>query len=354
MFQTIRSVFSIPTKNRYALLNATKTIIACAIGLGVGSVLDTFLEMPPAIYSWIVITILIVMPNQPNLGGIVNKAIYRMVGTVIGAISGIAILFLFPDWYQLHFLFGAIIIAASVYIANTTHYNDAGALTALTLYMVLLGYSASIVFGIYRMVEVLLGILIALMVNRYIFPIKATTRLRSQFQESMHEINAIHRYLMRVNLKPDTRQRLEDDQEKLFQMLIDQMNLLKEMRYEKRPRTAQIYHNIVVSQRRLYRYLRVSYDFVHVYLTTANDFATNRAFVNLHKDLSTIFQSLADGFEKTDQLDFSYYSACEQKIYEFGSRSDSHESKTLYFLLKRIIDAAKRIRVLQRAMHQKV
>ena len=58
---------------RYSLINALKAVLASAIAYLLGRVLGDWLNIEQ-MYSWIVITVLVVMSSQPNIGGSATAA----------------------------------------------------------------------------------------------------------------------------------------------------------------------------------------------------------------------------------------------------------------------------------------
>ena len=80
--------FAFLNSNKYAAINAVKASIAVAIAYTVGYCLGKLLGIEQ-MYLWMVITVLVVMSTQPNLGGALDKALMRFLGTIIGALVGI-------------------------------------------------------------------------------------------------------------------------------------------------------------------------------------------------------------------------------------------------------------------------
>ena len=70
--------FTFLNSNKYAAINAIKASVAIGIAYLVGLYLGKVLDIDQ-IYMWVVITVLVVMSTQPNLGGVLGKALMRFL-----------------------------------------------------------------------------------------------------------------------------------------------------------------------------------------------------------------------------------------------------------------------------------
>ena len=70
-------------------------------------------------------------------------------------------------------------IVLTVYTAGVSpRYSYAGTLSGITLVIIILNKNPSLQVAILRATEIYLGIAIALVVNRFVYPIRAETRLK--------------------------------------------------------------------------------------------------------------------------------------------------------------------------------
>lgn len=157
------------------------------LGYLVGDILGDILDIQ-RMYLWIVITILVVMSTQPNLGGALDKAIMRFLGTLIGAIVATVIVASI-DNNIIQVLLSVPFIFLAVYFAGASKYSYAGTLAGITLIIIVLNQQPGVQVAIYRAVEISLGIIISLIVNRFIFPIRAETRLKESFAKTISQIH---------------------------------------------------------------------------------------------------------------------------------------------------------------------
>ncbi|BCD91282.1 hypothetical protein fh0823_14210 [Francisella halioticida] len=128
--------FAFLNSNRYATINAFKASIAVMLGCSVGCVLGNILDIQ-RMYLWIVITILVVMSTQPNLGGALDKAVMRFLGTLIGATVAIVIV-TSVDNNTTQVLLMLPFIFLAVYFAGASRYSYAGTLAGITLIIIIL------------------------------------------------------------------------------------------------------------------------------------------------------------------------------------------------------------------------
>ena len=87
--------FAFLNSNKYAAINAIKASIAAGLAYLVGLCLGKVLGIEQ-MYLWMVITVLVVMSTQPNLGGALDKALMRFLGTVVGALVAIVLTMILP------------------------------------------------------------------------------------------------------------------------------------------------------------------------------------------------------------------------------------------------------------------
>ena len=80
--------------NKYAAINALKAAIAAGLAYIVGLCLGWLLGIGQ-MYLWMVITVLVVMSTQLNLGGALDRALMRFLGTIVGAFIAIILTALF-------------------------------------------------------------------------------------------------------------------------------------------------------------------------------------------------------------------------------------------------------------------
>ncbi len=171
----------------YRLIHGFKTAIACLIGL----VIEKHYKWPMG--QWVPITIMVVMSAQTHFGGALRKAMMRLLGTVSGVVLAIIILWLFGHTAKV--VFATIFFASAIfaYIASSRgDINYAGTLGGVTLILVLTGQNVTIEIALQRGFYITVGIIIALLVSRFIFPIHARDHLKYRIANTLRNLSKLY------------------------------------------------------------------------------------------------------------------------------------------------------------------
>jgi uncharacterized membrane protein YccC len=161
--------------------------------------------------QWLVITIIVVMCAQINVGSVLQKSTMRFLGTCSG--SALAALTL------LAFGVNPIAIAATIilcsagfsYIATgEKSYSDAGTLGAVTVVIILLGTKPTLTNAMHRFTEISLGILIATLVSQFVLPIRARDHLRRAQAKTLAQIGEYYRLTFVANPNENEIQELDE------------------------------------------------------------------------------------------------------------------------------------------------
>ncbi len=111
----------------------------------------------------------------------------RFLGTIIGAFVAIAVNIILPK--DLLVLGMLPFIVLCVYITGPSSlYSYASQLSGIMLIIILLNKNPNLPEALLRATEISLGIAIALVVNIFIYPIRAETRLKQCYAKSVKEI----------------------------------------------------------------------------------------------------------------------------------------------------------------------
>jgi uncharacterized membrane protein YccC len=152
--------------------------VRVALGLLASIVLTTGMQLPHG--EWASITLLVVIGGLQHHGNIRRKAAERAVGTLIGAVAGLAVI-LQQSWLQMPLLSYLLVVAACGFCAY--HAIGKGGyvalLSAITILIVAGHGENAIADGLWRSVNVLVGIAIALLFS-FALPLHATYSWRYQ------------------------------------------------------------------------------------------------------------------------------------------------------------------------------
>lgn len=211
--------------NNERLLHSVKTAIAVAIGFSLTHIVSF------AYAQWIIITILVVMCAQIYVGGALQKAYLRFLGTLCGCCIAIAVIELFHS--SLLSIFLALIIASFVfsYIATSSKESLSyfGTMGAVTLAIILLGQKdSSLNFATSRFLEISIGIIIATVVSQFVFPIPAKKQLRKNQVETLTQLREFYNKTLVMGLAEVQTVDHHDLDEEIVKLLLKQRQLAKQ------------------------------------------------------------------------------------------------------------------------------
>lgn len=244
----------------------------------------------PEMYSWIVITILVIMSAQTNMGGLTNKSIMRMLGTLWSVLIALVILLVFSTLPAMQVILCLIFIYIGAFIAATyPKYSYVGLLGAVTLAIILFASDPNIKFALSRGFEIILGIIIAFIVGRFVFPIHASKRIFHSYSDCLIQIRTLHRELVDGG-------KYELLLAQIFTHFNKQITLTSEIMYENQKKRIKDYQALNYATRQLYRYICVSYEYIHAYPEKRAEFAEHPEFIALHSSISEALNHLSDNF----------------------------------------------------------
>lgn len=157
--------------------HAVKTAIAAVLSI----IIYQYFQLPRG--YWATITTLIVMQSNIDTGSLemtLKVASHRLVGTVVGAVVALAIIFWVPynHWEMLALIF--ILIALFTYINRYYEGFKLAGVTALIILLLSNHESLTHSFAFIRVIEILLGVVIAVLVTVFIWPYRITDHLQEQ------------------------------------------------------------------------------------------------------------------------------------------------------------------------------
>lgn len=192
-----------------------------------------FIGLPYAF--WAVITAVIVM--QMHVADSIHMCLYRFWGTAIGAGIGILAILVFPPT-PLWTLLG--LFVSTGLCAYLTKYNARfrmAAITVVIVYLTSLGAEDRVVFTLYRVAEIGLGVFCAFVVSIAVWPHRVSTVLRDRLETQFDELADDYMLLMGNFL---SRQKKTDTE--MFMVLDSDAQKNREM-----------FHKVYVTERRFFR-----------------------------------------------------------------------------------------------------
>ncbi len=218
-----------------------------------------FTPLPQA--QWIIITVLVVMSAQSTLGGVLIKSQMRFWGTVAGAaFSVLTLLFFGIDPWVIGTVLFITILFFSYMAGSTGDVSAAGTLGAVTIAMMLLIPNPNIAVAGARFLEIIIGIVLAFLVSRFIFPIHAHALLLRGFADTLLDLRR-HFDLCWTNRSAEWTLTDVELDEKITKAFPIMRKLLHESKFElgkNHPDLAK-YQNVFNSLIKIYRAINMLY-----------------------------------------------------------------------------------------------
>ncbi|MBG0790223.1 MAG: FUSC family protein [Desulfovibrionaceae bacterium] len=184
---------------------------------------------------WAVITTVIVM--QVHVADSLRMGVYRFTGTALGAGMGIVMILLLPPT-PLYTLIG--IFVGTGVCAYMTRYNAKFRMAAITVSIVFLtslGEEGRIGFTLFRVAEIGIGVLSAVLVSVLVWPSRAGEKLRARLKKQYDALADSYELILNHFLD---RQKMADPD-----LLFD---LEKDIR-----KNVDVFHSVYAMERRLFR-----------------------------------------------------------------------------------------------------
>lgn len=206
--------------DRERLVHGFKTALACLIGFLIMNLVHFHFD------QWLIVTIIVVMCAQINVGSVIQKSYMRFLGTFFGSMIAVCTLLIFGAD---EFVIALVVILASFifsYIATSeASYSDSGTLGAVTIVIILVGKNPTVMTAFERFVEISIGIFIAALISQFILPIHARRHLKLLQANTIRQLRAFY---LATLLTDQTTENIESYQlldESIVKSLIKQRKL---------------------------------------------------------------------------------------------------------------------------------
>ncbi|OIZ94189.1 hypothetical protein A1D18_04850 [Candidatus Rickettsiella isopodorum] len=279
--------------NSDRIIHSLKTAIALLFGL-----LVSYLFKLPLQGRWVVITILVVMCAQSRVGAILQKSYMRFLGSVIGA--SVASLMLWLVYPNVVFTILILCIATAVfsYIADSpSTWSEAGPLGAVTLIIIVISQNPNFYTVVSRFLEINLGIVIALLVSRFIWPLHSRTKLRYILIDTLQNQKNLAQQLEEFTFSYDDKSEkpYEVFENKILNNIGIQKKLFQEVMSESfgRSNLSQAFKNILDAEREILRCITLMRN------ALMNFSDQNILIFNQHAEVQKIYQLIQDLFQKS-------------------------------------------------------
>lgn len=209
------------------LIHSIKTALACLAGFIIAKYL------PFRTDQWIIITILVVMCAQINVGSMIQKSYMRFLGTLAGSAIAITTLVIFGD--NRDAIIVAVLLSAILFsfiATSNKSFSESGTLGVVTVAIILIGQNPNWLSGIERCAEISLGILIAALISQFVLPVHARDHLRRNQATTIRKLRTFYKTIFTHHLSSKQGNELRNLDEELAKSLIAQRKLAGEAKRE--------------------------------------------------------------------------------------------------------------------------
>lgn len=182
--------------NQAHLLHGFKTGLAAVIAYTAAQLLSLKFGY------WAALSAVIVM--QINVADSIRMCLYRFSGTAVGAAIGIASIMIFPETPYMTEL---ALFLSMAFCAYMTRYNVRYKMAAITACIVLLasvGEPGRVGYGLFRVLEITLGVTSAFLTSVLILPIRASEALKEIIHNQFNTCASLYETLIDSFLKLQT------------------------------------------------------------------------------------------------------------------------------------------------------
>lgn len=280
---------SIKSLSGERLIASFKTALACLIGIIIGEMFH--LTMP----QWILITIVVVMATNIRIGGTIRKSYFRLLGTIIGAfLAAVALFFIGNHPNIIHLLLILLIGVFAYFASSSTDIAQFGLLGATTMVMILDARAPTLKTAVDRTLEIFLGILIAIVVSRFVFPRHAKKLLHASITNTLKQFQALFEFFVTKELTQDSLIEREKIENNMISDILKQNTLLQESVNED-PRVKKkrfIYQAIFLLERKLLRSIYMLRQTILVESAKIQNFSQNKGLSELYHKILDLFDLL--------------------------------------------------------------
>lgn len=227
------SVFAPPSRFEHFVYRHFRLIHALKLGLAlfIAALINAIWLLPH--FVWSMVTIVIIMMSLPQFGGALEKSLQRAVGTCLGSAYGVLLIASFHNYWVIMLLL--IVAVCSICFISAGRYSYAYLVAGFTIIIVIGDANQATSEAIWRMANILMGCLIAVLVSLFILPIKAKQDWRCQLAKSLETMALVldKHFHHHKNNDADNRKQLETvmkavlTQKKLFFSLEWESHTLK-------------------------------------------------------------------------------------------------------------------------------
>lgn len=144
--------------------------------------------------SWALVSVVMVMGGLPHIGGVVEKGLQRLAGTILGGLFGVLVLQI-PFPHEVHFLPLLMVLSIGIasYLSFSSRYSYSVSMFNITIVMVLGDGTLETSVAVWRSGNVLIGTCAAILISILIQPQKATDVMRFMLAGNLDRLARVYR-----------------------------------------------------------------------------------------------------------------------------------------------------------------
>lgn len=208
------------------IIHSFKTALACLIGFVITKTFDYHFD------QWLVITIIVVMCAQVNVGSILQKSYLRFLGTLLGTLVALLTVDLIGNN---SIAISSVIAGAALFFSflatGPNNMKEAGTLGAATVTIILLSPHPSVALALVRLVEITTGIVISALVSQFVLPIHARSHLQRSQKKNLQQLSEYYKTMLVLDTEP-TSTKINELEYGIVQSLTLQRALAKDAGHE--------------------------------------------------------------------------------------------------------------------------
>jgi uncharacterized membrane protein YccC len=254
--------------------------------------------IPLHLDQWLIITIVVVMSAQLNIGSMLQKSLLRFIGTLAGA--GIALAAICFSSSTIFFI--SIVILSSAlfgYLATSNKsYSDAGTLGAVTVIIILMGQAPTLFTAVDRCMEICAGIALSALISRFVFPIQASSHLRNTQANTLY---LLKKYYIAI-FSDDIREDYFALEESIAKLMIKQRKLALDAKHETKTFNASYFYQSLWCEREILRCITSMHHAYTATIATKTQLSHLQILPTLHGDICQALSEIANSIQAKKKL----------------------------------------------------
>lgn len=172
-------------------MSSFKSSFKIALACWVSFLLEKGLHLP--LGPLVVISTLLVMIRHEDFGSVLKKSYIRLVGSLAGGLLALLALTLWTRslWIE-GALFGLAMLGFALLMNLSKKYQTGGVFGALAFISSVMSHNPGLQSVGLRLLEILIGILVALAISRLVFPLHSKEQLKTMLSRSLLQLSQLY------------------------------------------------------------------------------------------------------------------------------------------------------------------